>query len=113
MPKLFTVAAGSDDAVNLTVDSVGEVPVTEGGADVLLRLWKMVPMVVDWLIKGWLFDGAISERVDTFELPRARVWNSGLWGTESCPLTAFRGVVAESGVGEGKGGSGWESLLGF
>lgn len=74
MPKLFAVLAGSEDAVSLIEDSVGDVLVAEeGGADVLLRLWKMVPMVVDVLINGGWFVGAISERVDTFELPRVRV----------------------------------------
>lgn len=53
MPKLFAVLAGSEDAVSLIEDSVGDVLVAEGGADVLLRLWKMVPMVVDVLINGW------------------------------------------------------------
>ncbi|CAL1696161.1 unnamed protein product [Somion occarium] len=57
MPKLDTVLAGSEDAVSLdkdTSESVGEVPVADGGgADVLLRLWKMVPIVVELLINGW------------------------------------------------------------
>ena len=71
MPRLLAVLAGSEDGFNLTADSVGEVPVA-GGVEVLLRLWKIVPMVVDVLINGWLVD-KVSERMDTFELPRTRV----------------------------------------
>ena len=74
-PKLEAVAAGSDDAVSLLAvevdplepdDSVGDdgVPPIEGGADVLMRLCEIVPIIVDELIKGaWSIRIDASERV--------------------------------------------------
>lgn len=45
----------------------------EGGADVLLRLWEMVPITGELLINVVVKDPAEleSERVDTLESPRA------------------------------------------
>jgi hypothetical protein len=73
IPKLVAVLAGNDDAVSFgpagaevvdVMESVGEESVL-GGADAFDRLWEMVPIVGDELIK---YDGAApSARVDDEE----------------------------------------------
>ena len=79
--------------------SVGE-PVTEGGADVLPRLWEMVPITGELLINVVVRDPVELEfeRADTVESPLAlgvtKFNESGEEGPEccsECPLN--RGVA--------------------
>ena len=89
---------------------LGELDV-DGGADTLVvRLWWMVPIVVEWLMS--VVDGTISERAEVWEIPRGLgVTNLADEGGESwsCSLTSVRGVASEApedSDGDGSGGSG-------
>lgn len=42
----------------------------DGGADALDRLWEIVPIVVELLMR--VFEDVVSERVENVELPRGR-----------------------------------------
>lgn len=42
----------------------------DGGADALDRLWDIVPIVVELLMR--VFEEVVSERVENVELPRGR-----------------------------------------
>jgi len=89
----------------------------EGGADVLPRLWEMVPITGELLINVVVKDPAEleSERVDTLESPLAldvtTFDGSGEDGPcccSECPPN--RGVAGVLLSGAGSGGRGWESL---
>jgi len=95
---------------------VGE-PAIEGGADVLPRLWEIVPITGELFISVVVTDPAEleSERADTVESPLAlgvtKLDKSGEDGPE-CGSESFpgRGVIGVLFSGGGSGGSGWVSL---
>ena len=96
--------------------SVGE-PVIEAGADVLPRLWEIVPITGELLINVVVNDPAEleSERADTLESPRAlgvtKFDKSGEDGPDCCSgLLPDRGVAGVLFSTGGSGGSGWVSL---
>lgn len=112
---------GTPVAFNLGIEadvwaSVGE-PVMEGGAEVLLRLWEIVPITGDLLISVVVRDTTEleSERADTVESPLAlgvtKFDESGEDGPDWCSdCRPNRGVAWVELSGPGSGGSGWESL---
>ena len=97
--------------------SVGE-PVMEGGADVLPRLWEIVPITGELLINVVVRDPTEleSERAETLESPLALGVTkfdkkSGEDGPDCCPeLLLNLGVAGELFSAGGSGGRGWLSL---
>ena len=89
----------------------------EGGADVLLLLWEIVPITGELLINVVVTDPAEleSERADTVESPLAlgvtKFDKSGEDGPEcGSECLIGRGVIGVWFSGGGSGGSGWVSL---
>lgn len=89
----------------------------EGGADVLLRLWEIVPITGELLISVVFKEPAEleSERADTLESPLAlgvmKLDESGDDGPDCCSEgLPNRGVTGVWFSGAGSGGRGWESL---
>lgn len=89
----------------------------EGGADVLFRLWEIVPITGEVLINVEVTDPIelVSERTDTLESPLdlgvTKFGDSGEGGLgcwSECLLD--RGVADAWFSGGGSGGRGWESL---
>ena len=83
IPKLFTVLAGSAEAILLpmfgtdaadVVESVGDgaSPFEDGGADDFPRRWWMVPIAGDVLISVGLLVGVTSDRTERLEPPLGR-----------------------------------------
>lgn len=92
----------------------------EGGADVLPRLWEMVPITGELLINVVFKEPAEleSERADTVESPLAlgvtKSDKSGEDGPECCSeLLPNRGVAGVLFSAGGSGGRGWVSLYCF
>ena len=92
----------------------------EGGADVLVRLWEIVPIRGELLINAAAKDPAEldSERADTLESPLAlgvtKLEESGEDGLDCCSACLLnRGVARVSFSAGGSGGSGWVSLYCF
>lgn len=89
----------------------------EGGADVLPRLWEIVPITGELLINVAVTDPTEleSERADTVESPLAlgvtKLDESGEDGPDcDSGYLANRGVTRALFSGGGSGGSGWVSL---
>ncbi len=78
-----------------------------GGADILDRLWEIVPIVVELLIR--VAGEIISERVEKVEPPRGRDPNFTDVGERSSTGSISRETAKESA--EGNGGNGCDRAV--